>query len=869
MNTSLFSLTAFCAAVSLSSCAQAQNAPAKKPVAKKAVANPKAQTVATRNDGTITLPGLSVALDVGSPLFIVTPGQEDKAALTIANATNAPQQLQMRVEVESFDGSIQKDTANLTVPAKATARWPIPRDLLGELGIKYVRATLEQNGVVASPVSLSLSYMKPSGRYERQPGDFIFGIAYGTSPDELRPLSAQASALAGVDVVRTNPRWNRVQNKDGGFDFEDPDKRLAVNQSQGLNSQWLLLGTPGWAVLPEYEKGKERDYIKPPKPEVWREFIAAMANKYDDKPRTWEIWNEPDIGFFSGTVPQYLELQRIAYQEIKKADPRQTVLSGGFTSSQHRETKEGMVEGALREGNFDALAYHQHGPFDAFEREIDGYLLPLMKKLGREGMPLYFTETAMDTRYGERYQAETLVKKLTFAWARGAMAYTWFNLRDSVKAKTATQPGRTYGLYSQDDQPKAAYPTFNALTALLRDKRFSKQYELPGEQWAFLFETPDKSEQVLVAWNESGARDGSQLVLGSDATQIESVDLMGNMTAASTLEKRVLWPIETTPRYLVLRGATSQPQIAGELASVAERFAALPGQTLPIAAQLFNPSDAAREFNLSWKLPAQFGGQTVARKVTVAPGARQNVGIEVPIPADYEARFGSGRNLNLAYRVAGTPWSGELKIPIEMGAFTLPADYARKAAFVLDEQGQVTNLTENDPNTEYLLWRGADDLSARVFLARANGALRVRVIVRDNAFSQESSSRFWDGDSVQIALQAPGQNGTIELTLADKKGEPVVQVNSVPIGLDAATFNPTLQIERDGANRTYELTLPDTLSKISDAQWKAGVRFNVLVNDNDGRGRKGYIALAPGLGDSTDASQFPLLVAGAKQDDKE
>ena len=39
-----------------------------------------------------------------------------------------------------------------------------------------------------------------------------------------------------------------------------------------------------------------------------------------------------------------------------------------------------------------------------------------------------------------------------------------------------------------------------------------------------------------------------------------------------------------------------------------------------------------------------------------------------------------------------------------------------------------------------------------------------------------------------------------------------------------------------------------------------GFRFNLIVNDNDGQGRKGWIQVAPGLGGNKDAEQYPFVV---------
>ena len=42
--------------------------------------------------------------------------------------------------------------------------------------------------------------------------------------------------------------------------------------------------------------------------------------------------------------------------------------------------------------------------------------------------------------------------------------------------------------------------------------------------------------------------------------------------------------------------------------------------------------------------------------------------------------------------------------------------------------------------------------------------------------------------------------------------------------------------------------------------FRNGFRFNLLVNDNDGEGRDGWIHIAPGIGDSKNPDKFPFVV---------
>ena len=46
---------------------------------------------------------------------------------------------------------------------------------------------------------------------------------------------------------------------------------------------------------------------------------------------------------------------------------------------------------------------------------------------------------------------------------------------------------------------------------------------------------------------------------------------------------------------------------------------------------------------------------------------------------------------------------------------------------------------------------------------------------------------------------------------------------------------------------------------LSEEAGRAGFRFNLLVNDNDGGGRESCLAISPGLGDGKDPGLYPVV----------
>lgn len=136
--------------------------------------------------------------------------------------------------------------------------------------------------------------------------------------------------------------------------------------------------------------------------------------------------------------------------------------------------------------------------------------------------------------------------------------------------------------------------------------------------------------------------------------------------------------------------------------------------------------------------------------------------------------------------------------------------------------------------------------------------------VTDDRHSQPfSGADMWQGDGVQFALAVPGQQGLWELglSLSDSGGSECFAW-SVPNGFDrtAAAAAMRLEAERRGTVTHYRAAIPLAALGLDRTKLREGIRFNLLVNDNDGEARKGWIAAAPGIGSGKDAGKYPMVV---------
>ncbi|MBP5234236.1 MAG: 1,4-beta-xylanase, partial [Planctomycetes bacterium] len=144
------------------------------------------------------------------------------------------------------------------------------------------------------------------------------------------------------------------------------------------------------------------------------------------------------------------------------------------------------------------------------------------------------------------------------------------------------------------------------------------------------------------------------------------------------------------------------------------------------------------------------------------------------------------------------------------------------------------------------------------------GKLRVRASVRDDRHRQpHHGAGAWKGDGVQLALAIPGQGGFWEFGLSrHDDGQVEINVYSVPVGMrwTPADGGAALKVEGRGGRLEYEFAVDAASLGVTPAVAKSGFRFNLLVNDDDGEGRDGWIAIAPGIGDGKDPAKYPFVV---------
>lgn len=168
---------------------------------------------------------------------------------------------------------------------------------------------------------------------------------------------------------------------------------------------------------------------------------------------------------------------------------------------------------------------------------------------------------------------------------------------------------------------------------------------------------------------------------------------------------------------------------------------------------------------------------------------------------------------------------------------------------------------------------GIEDLSAVTYVMWDEDYFYMASRVTDDIFSNpEIKDRIWAGDSIQVGIFygeeghiALGQSGTAYTEIGIAKTQRGVEMwrwrsqdgsleNGEVKGFEGAVI-------REGTHTFYEFKVPwsEILPKGQTVSANNSLGFSMLVNDNDGNGRRGWIEYASGIGLSKNTALFTYI----------
>jgi hypothetical protein len=273
--------------------------------------------------------------------------------------------------------------------------------------------------------------------------------------------------------IRHDFAWDAIEPAPGSFTWSGFDRWVGSARADGINVIATITYTPAWA-----NGGSPNHNYQPTSAQQFGQFAGEVAARYASQGvHTYEIWNEPNIGFWR-PVPNpanYAQVLCHAYQRIHAADPKAMVLTGGTSPAGNGPTTyspQTWLTDLYADGArncFDAVAHHPYVDSSATPGDLgnpwalmyDAYppsnLRAIMSAHGDANKRVWATEVGCNvSALGNRECASRITKAFKlwrgYPWA-GVLC--WFTYWDP----------NVYGLVDSGWKPRPAWHAYQTAAA--------------------------------------------------------------------------------------------------------------------------------------------------------------------------------------------------------------------------------------------------------------------------------------------------------------------------------------------------------------------------------------------------------------------
>ena len=329
-----------------------------------------------------------------------------------------------------------------------------------------------------------------------QTRDPRFGIVQAIHAPDL-------AVEAGASWERIIFPWSVIEAQPGqwkpGF-FTDRQIRDQVNR--GFTEVGVLIYTPTWASADPKQarpsnvpRNLNRPWNDPEN--YWGRFTWQMAKHYQGQVDHWVIWNEPDLydpsgrWFFNGSFEEYYQLVKVAYQAIKSANPRATVILGGFAYTLDQSYgRPPYLASFLEVAARDPTARANNFYFDVvdvhtYANPLNSYAVPMIMRqiLQSRGLsqPIWIMESnavpgddprvpvgPTSLRASQEEQASYVIQSFALGIAAGVERQSIYKMIDET-----AEDGQVFGLARNDGSVRPAYRAYQVAATYLRDARWA------------------------------------------------------------------------------------------------------------------------------------------------------------------------------------------------------------------------------------------------------------------------------------------------------------------------------------------------------------------------------------------------------------
>jgi hypothetical protein len=366
---------------------------------------------------------------------------------------------------------------------------------------------------------------------------------------------------AGFQFVRMDFSWEATEGKAGAYDWTEYDELTAHLEQRGLRALYILDYVNGLyepmvdARRAVGEPAPEKHVASPRHPEsvaAFARWAAAAAVHFRGRHVLWEIYNEPNGGFWrpKPDAAEYTTLALATARAIREAEPSATIIAPAMSGFDWKYMESFLQSGVLE--FLDGVSVHPYRDpnrppetaatdYKKLRELIDRYApeskrgkIPILS--GEWGYASNTKGVSLETQaaYAVRQQLGNLLN--------GVPLSIWYDWKNDGHDPADNE--QNFGTVKEDLEPKPAYTAVKTMTAELSGYRLERRLDGSAE-----------SDFVLLFVNEAGAHKA----VGWTLTDPHVVHLTG-------LQPEVSLELGPLPRYVAMAfGTPSGAQVTSGL----------------------------------------------------------------------------------------------------------------------------------------------------------------------------------------------------------------------------------------------------------------------------------------------------------------
>ena len=323
-------------------------------------------------------------------------------------------------------------------------------------------------------------------------------------------------AAAGFRFIRMDFGWAGMERQKGQYSWSEYEELLSNLDQRGMRAVFILDYSN-----PLYEEQvtstnplTHQSHQTTASPQhsqsvaAFARWAAAAAEHFHGRHVFWELWNEPNIDFWSPKpdVHQYTTLALAACKAIRQADPQATIIGPATSTFPWDFLQTFLSSGVL--DYLDAVSVHPYreprrapetatADYQRLRQLIESYA-PANKKQkipilsGEWGYSSWERGVSLDT------QAAFLARQQLINLLNGVPLSIWYDWKND-----GTDPKENehhFGTVTSELQPKPAYIAVQTLTRELNGYRVARRQALASEQDYLLICTNSSGAQKIAAW---------------------------------------------------------------------------------------------------------------------------------------------------------------------------------------------------------------------------------------------------------------------------------------------------------------------------------------------------------------------------------